>query len=310
MELSDDLPPPYEPDFDLLAVTDSDDPFMEACVELYKEVGILTVLTAENFPGPGHSFTRNEAVLCAMLMRVGKLCASMLAETVQKHGDQQLVLTRQILETIVNLVYLLDGDDERFDQYVQDSLVAEREFLGIIHENVKNRGEVELAIEERMRRSIEASADRAGVDLSSLPGRRKIGWPSVEQRLVAIGWADMYGAFRMGSNAIHGTWTDLDKHHLLEASDGGFEPRTSHASPQLQPLTATAVLILEVAGIYVEEFRANEVSLYRVRFQDLQRRLIRVDGARTLLRALQPFEMRLLVVRTGQATMLLPVVDG
>jgi hypothetical protein len=270
MQLSDDFPARYEPNFEVLAQTDSDDDFMEACVELYKEVGVLTVLAAEYVPGRHHSFTRNEAILCAMLMRIGKLCASMLSETVQKHGEQQLALTRQILETLVNLIYLLEGDEARFDKYVQDSLVAEREFLAIIQENVKKRGESELAIEERMRRSIESSANRAGIDLSSLPGRKQIGWPSVEQRLAAVGWAGMYGAFRMGSNAIHGTWTDLDKHHLLEKPNGGFEPRTSHAFPQPQPLTATGLLILDVVHSYVKKVSADEAERYRERIQDLQ----------------------------------------
>jgi hypothetical protein len=133
-----------------------------------------------------------------------------------------MAITRQVLETATNIIYLLRGGDERYDAFVFDSLIAERELADIIRTNIETRGGEALPIEERMLGSITATAAGARVDLDSIPSKSKNNWPSIVIRLRDLGLEDLYVVFRLGSTAIHGGWPDIYLHHLDDKGDGRF----------------------------------------------------------------------------------------
>ncbi|WP_141698387.1 DUF5677 domain-containing protein [Streptomyces lushanensis] len=147
--------------------------------------------------------------------------------------------TGAAIETLATPVCLIgdDGNGDRFDQYVMNSLVAERELLADVQKNVERRDGEVWPIEERMKRSIAKTAKAAGIeDVSKLPGRARIGYPSTEARIKLLG-PNAYLAYRMGSVEVHGEWNGLYRNHSpLEGLQ--FSPNVNglHVRPQI-PLT-------------------------------------------------------------------------
>src|SRR5205823_3715040 len=148
----------------------------EAAFALLKATTIHAYIAASILPTSGLS--RNEAILTGFLLKLSKLGKAMVGMSATLGSDRQLALAREALEASATFAYLLaDADGTRFDQYVQDSLVAEREQLRLITKNVKARGGESWAIEDSMTRSIQRTASDAGVsDVTALPSRREIGW--------------------------------------------------------------------------------------------------------------------------------------
>lgn len=217
--IAPELPDRYQPDWAALETATNENPFMSTGVELLKEAVGLCVIVAGVIPE--QPYDRDQAIRCGLLMRITRLAVAMLRDTCVGDGEQQMSVSRQVLDSVSTLLYLLDDQNgDRHKSYVEDSLLAERELLRNIQQRQKDTGEV-LPIEERMRRSIEESAKAAGIDPLMVPSRKKIGWPSAEVRARELG-STAYSAYRMGSGALHGTWHTVYRHHL-RAVEGGFE---------------------------------------------------------------------------------------
>jgi hypothetical protein len=87
----------------------------------------------------------------------------------------------------------------------------------------------------------------------------------------------LYEAFRMGSNALHGTWSDLYLHHLEETGDHTFAPRLDHATPRPQPLLASGALICTALREYTNRLGDVAAREFEPRLQSLVARLRLVD---------------------------------
>lgn len=270
------LPPSFVPDWASLQSATDEYPFMHAGVELLKESGTIALVAAGVIPKEPHQ--RDAAIRCGLLVRLAKLGRMMLADTCDVGGGQQLGLLRQMFETAAALLYLADDEDgSRHQAFVEDSLVAERELLvGINRRQARHPGGP-WAIEERMRRSIARSAAVAGVrDVSALPGRGQIGWPSVRQLAERLGPA-AYGAYRMCLSQIHPNWHDIFRNHLQEVN-GGFVPGFEGGSPRPQPLLTGALLTVLATEAYLKLRPAAEVSFFEALPDDLKDRLEYADG--------------------------------
>jgi hypothetical protein len=280
------LPQVYSPDMEALKRPTTESPYMEAAFYLLREAthwfSIIGALK------PTTPLGRNDAILRGLLVRTCKLLRLTLRELNERETFQQLSVSRDAIETLATLVYLIgdDGTGGRFDKYVMNSLVAERELLQDIQRNIKDRNGEPWPIEERMRRSIAATAKAAGIDdVSKLPGRARIGYPSAEERIKLLG-PSVYIGYRMGSVETHGDWNDIYRNHLL-FEDGEFSPNLSSydVRPQvplmlvklsvsvllnnierLAPDEATAGFLEPLLGDLVR--RAGEVDAHHERFLD------------------------------------------
>lgn len=224
---------------------------------------------------------RNDAILRGLVVRTCKLLRLTLRELNERETFQQLSVTRDAIETLATLVYLIrdDGTGARFDQYVMNSLVAERELLQDIQKNVKARNGESLPIEGRMQHSIAETAKAANIpDVSKLPGRKQIGYPKAEDRIKLLG-PNAYVAYRMGSVETHGDWNDIYRNHLL-FEGGEFVPNLGSydVRPQV-PLAltnlSTAVLLENIQDIVSDEAVAR---LIQPLLGDLTRRAGEVDA--------------------------------
>ena len=127
--------------------------------DLYKETGrLLTVTSAAyvGYPGDALKLQRNQAICAGLLIHISKLMTSVVKlSSGIEHGETVQALNRCIIESMVNVRYLLLKDSEAvYDKFVKNGLRPERELYNIIHANIKSRDGEQLAIEAGMLKSI------------------------------------------------------------------------------------------------------------------------------------------------------------
>ncbi|WP_432941546.1 DUF5677 domain-containing protein [Kribbella sp. CA-253562] len=278
---SETWPDEYKVDIASLDEAQSESPFLRASFELLKEATGLTALAAgltTNQSETGHD--RNCAVLVGHLVRMTKLMRTLIRAVVDGHGgDQQMQLVRQFIDSASTLAYLLeDADDSgRFQSYLMDSLIAEREFLMDVRRQVADRGGKRLPIEERIEQSIADTFASAGLDETQIPSRKKNGWPSAQERIALLGPV-AYVAFRMGSGAIHGSWHDIVRNHLEEVSPGLYAPNVDAAPLRPQSFFAMALLGVDCARRYIERRFPDEAELVTPRYDRFVAKLNDADA--------------------------------
>lgn len=257
------LPPPYEPDWKLLARSSDEEDFSRASFEILKECGGICAAIAGIQTREG--VNRNQAVCSGLANRLTKLARVIVRDLSNRETFQQLTIARQVFETAATLVYLLndEGDGARFTQYIGDSLVSEKMMLEDVQRNIDKRNGEELEIEKRLRSSIQKTASAAGIDdITKLPSRKDIGFPSIEERLKYLG-TGVYGAYRSGSSEVHGTWSDLYKYHLIQTGDDMFVPNPENPRVQPNVATTTTSVMARVFGAYLDWLGVEKItSLY------------------------------------------------
>lgn len=271
--------PVYEVDFEALELAKCEDEFLRISFELLREAGqLLSTIAGAVDEQHLDGFTRNEAILVGHIVRMTKLIREAIADIANCHGgDQQSALVRQFLDSMSTLKYLLENplDQARFDAYVFDSLIAEKEFLKEVRRQIQARGGQIFDIEERIVRSIELTFETAGVTEDEIPSRKDIGWPNAQTRLAPFG-PEAYSAYRTGSGAIHGSWYNLERNHLELIGDK-FHPNMNSAPERPQPLFVMG-LGVAIAKEYIDKCIPAARSIFDSRLDDFLQRLARVGA--------------------------------
>jgi hypothetical protein len=282
-ELTEDMfPEKYEPDWDKLSTSKSEAPHMEASFYLVRETAQWVTLVSSAHAAP--TTERNLAVNRGMLVRLAKLVRLMVRELAAKEHFQQMSINRSVLETVATLHYLLgdEGNGERYDQYIMNGLIPERELLANIKANIEKRNGIVLPIEARMQRSIEKTSAAAGIsDVSTIPARKNIGYPSAEARIKLLG-NEAYSSYRMGSVEVHGDWNDLYRNHL-NYEDGVYAPKFDDYEVRPQAPLVASMLIVSTVGQNIGKLLGIEdsslIGQLEEPLKDLMTRLVRVDSA-------------------------------
>lgn len=269
-----ELPEEYTPDWDKIAKAKNESIHGKASFELLKEAGIICTLVSAIIPD--NEYTRNEAIVYALLVKIAKLLKAIIAMTAHLGGDRLLVLFRELIEAMAILNYLLeDSDGSRFEKYVLNSLIVEREFAKKIAENQKTNKDREK-IETSMLKSIERTAKRAGIDdLSSLPSRSSINWPKFEQLIVDLN-SDLYLAYRTGSTVVHSEWNDLLRNHLLVDDQGKYEINFENVDVRPQPIYASGLLAVTTIQKFIATKKPDAIDVFEERLISLQERFSRI----------------------------------
>lgn len=274
IEIETMFPEKYEPNWDELKTPKNEDQFGEAAFELLKEAGVYSTLVAALIP---HTpLQRNDAILGAFVVKASKLALAIIAMSVHLGGDRLLALMRELIEELAILNYLLsDKDGSRFDQYIFNSLVSEREFVKTISSNTKKRNS-SLPIENSMMKSISETAISAGIkDLSTLPARKNINWPNAET-LISDMSQDIYLSYRSGSAVIHTQWADIFKNHLNQTEEGVFEINFDKVRVRPQPLYGAGIFIIISLEKYLLTKRPDALDVFKDRLSNLSGRIFRL----------------------------------
>lgn len=187
-------------------------------------------------------------VLRGILMRICKLINAQLALCYeQKFGDASEIIDRCIMESCVNLQWIIeeDGDVEiRLERFLADGLKADLKFADVIEENISRRNGNELPIETRMKSSIKKCCEDVGLTEENVKSSKKI--PNLYQRMPQSDSKETnYSAQqRMGSHAVHGTWANLQRYYLDH--DGQKWTIWPHPhSPDFRRVGATVLSVLD-----------------------------------------------------------------
>lgn len=256
----------------------------ELAFELYKEAGKLIALALSTSGSPQREpLPRNQAICAGLLMRLAKFQLVVLQLTSgSARGEVVQALNRCILETAVNLRFLIRRDDDCFyHQFVLHSLGPERELFNLIESNIKARGGEKLPIEERMLESIERVCRMSGVTITDVQTRYGDWGGGLLERLRFLGCVEYYlFVLRLPSHAVHGSWVDLALHHLKEAASGFEVDETWSPVDSRLLLPVCQVMILPAVADFVLKFLPDcaerDYMLHRI--SDLTNRMRQADA--------------------------------
>ena len=268
---------------ELLEVAQDERPFLEGAASLVTEFGELASLLVQAWAPPARASARDEAILCALAVRIVKLTRRLAAETYEGRAELQLLLDREIFVSTAAMAYLLRGGGDRFEALVRDSLRADRAVWRHLDGNFELRGGEALPMEQRMRERLARSFELAGVDPDAPEGDAPEGdvlaWPSLDEQLAAIGEPDAHRMHQLGADSIHGLWNELHTHHLRGGSRdaGDLEPRLEWTAAQVQPLTAVAIQASRVMAAWSRRIGHETAEAFRDKFLDIAGRAALVD---------------------------------
>lgn len=258
LTLEDFKIPKTEINIEKIKKYDDEDQFMSLAVELFKEVSQITCILScacrlddKNNP---RKWSRDEAILGGLMIRLSKLQIALLDQVCQKRLEIANIIFRCIGECLINLRYLLgEGKSDLYEEYIEYSLREEKRLLNKINANVSKRG-YELPIETRIKISIERAFHKSSFSPNEVDETRWKPWgDKIFERARKVNMEEIYFAmFSLPSHAVHGNWQDLITYHL-EYENGEFSPKTEWGYPRPQPLFAAAFLSAEINKLYLDE---------------------------------------------------------
>ena len=264
-----------------LEVARDERPFLEGAAGLVTEFGELASLLVRAWAPPPEgaaASARNEAILCALAVRIVKLTRRLVGETYEGRAELQLLLDREIFVSTAAMAYLLRGGGDRFEAFVRDGLRADRAVWRHLDGNRDLRDGETLPMEQRMRERLARSFELAG-ESPDEPEEGEPAWPSLGEQLAAIGEPDAHRMHQLGADAIHGLWNELHTHHLRAGLGGGadLEPRLEWTAAQVQPLTAVAIQASRVMAAWSRRIGHETAEAFRDKFLDIAGRAALVD---------------------------------
>jgi hypothetical protein len=175
-------------------------------------------------------------------------CARLILGTMElshkgKFGETTAIILRCIFETGIKIVWLcIDGSQNKFELYINDSLKPEIELKDKIKECIEKRKGRVVEIENRMLDSIKYHIKEAQTSEEKIRNSKKM--PDIATLVKNTNFDRiMYLVnYRLGSHHIHGTWPSL-LFHYLEKADDGFIPRGNNVATRANELLMTSLIM-------------------------------------------------------------------
>lgn len=237
----------------------SSDEFMQLGFELTKEITCFLIMVAglskADEKNKKIALSRNDAIILGLMIRLMKLYQSFLDNVRQRHFEIVVIISRCIVETAVNIIYLLDDiNDKKFDDYILYSLCVEKDFLEHIEKNIKERGH-ELNIETRMKTSIDRSFLMSGIEITDIQKKKMLQWQrdGIFGRFKKIDMQGFYSLYSLLCHSAHGNWQDLLFYNLEKEGDM-FYGKYDWTTPDLRGVLPYNLIILDVCKRYLAFF--------------------------------------------------------
>ncbi len=291
MELHDEMEALLGPSInvteEMLEACRTNDQFGPLVFELYKEAASLVCVSSDFHLGDSEEsikLSRDQAICAGLLVRIAKYMVSIAKLSVDnEHGETIQALNRCIIESAVNLRYLVfKNDEEVYDRFVKHSLVAERELYDFIQANIMASGGEQLTIEQNMLSSIIDTCELSGVAVEEINPKSGSWGGSFRDKLTVLGydWPAYTILERIPSHAVHGDWVDLVKNHL-QRKDDGFEPNYERLNTDGGLLSPLGIFVVEAARDYLGTyFDSPDAEPLQRRLVSVQERLMTVESAR------------------------------
>jgi len=199
-------------------------------------------------------------VLRGHIVRMFKLYDTYIFLLVERRTETAFIILRALAETIINLRYLLMHiNTDVYKKYKRASLAYEKHLEDSILKNIQNRKD-KLPIEERMLKSIADTFFRSGLGHLEERELKKTQWGLKRQHLEVSGKAKDIGLysiyeylFKISSHFVHGSWHELDFHHLERKKDkwGTRPPQMHYTTPKPQLVEAISIFVLDALQQYL-----------------------------------------------------------
>lgn len=197
------------------------------------------------------------AVLIGLLNRCSRLMLSNVRlSSTRKYGETTSLLDRSISEAAIKVQWLCHKNDtDSFIRYLADGLKKDLILKEQIDGNIQNRDGNILVIEQRMLDSIQSCLGLSGLSEQEVNDARKL--PDLASMLNNLGYGDvLYTSIqRMGSHAVHGTWSEL-VFHYLEYENERFYPRDHDIDTQ----DAQFIVVIHLVLGAMESFIKHVIS--------------------------------------------------
>ena len=290
MEFTDDIEwligPPVEVTEEVLEACKANEQFGALVYELYKETAGLVSASSGTYlgiDGVEIKLDRNQAICAGLLVRISKYMSSVVKLSANmEHGEAVQALNRCIIESAVNLRFLLFVDDDAvYDRFVRTSLCAERRLYDTIVSNIENRGGERFVIEDIMLQSIAEVCKQSGIGIEEVDPQNRSWGSNFYEKLKDLGIEDGYvGMYMIPSHAVHGTWVDLILNHL-NSKEEGFEPNWGHLQTDGELLGPLAIFVIEAVRQYLRTFfDLSEANPLHERLDSVEERLKMVESSR------------------------------
>lgn len=262
----------------------SENDYMRLIVEMFKEMVTINhynsnALRLDEKENPRY-WTRDEAILGGMMVRLTKLLMGIIDLTCQHKWEIANILFRSAIETGINIRFLIKKNTkDAFQEYIKYSLKSEKKLWDRIKLNIKESGE-EQPIEKRMKKSIKKSFLKSGYKPDEIDYKQKSWGGSIYNRFEKVGWQKIYlGGFVLPSHAVHGNWEDILRNHIKE-TPSGYKPDSSWTNPRPQPLIMLILLVLEVNIDYLNDLlpECDDKTELLGKIDDLQFRAMKVNS--------------------------------
>ncbi len=210
--------------------------FRPILFEWYKFIGIFCVQISsisQDSPALRNIPSVQFAVLVGLLNRCSRL---MLANTrlssTGRYGETTRLLDRSISESAIKVQWLCHKDSlERFRRYLANGIKQDLMLKKQIEQNINNRDDNVLVIEERILTSIKKVLDLSELTEEEVNNAKPLQDFASMCNDLEYGDVLYTSVQRMGSHAVHGTWSEL-VFNYLEHENGKFHPRNHEISTQ------------------------------------------------------------------------------
>lgn len=197
------------------------------------------------------------AVLIGLLNRCSRLMlANVRLSSTRKYGETTSLLDRSISEAAIKVQWLCSkNNDDSFVRYLADGLKKDLILKAQITENIQNRSGNTLVIEQRMLDSIQNCINLSGLSEQDVNKAKKL--PDLASMCNDLEYGDvLYTSIqRMGSHAVHGTWSEL-VFHYIKYEDERFYPRDHEIDTQ----DAQYIVIIHLVLGAIESFLKYVIS--------------------------------------------------
>ncbi|MFA5309730.1 MAG: DUF5677 domain-containing protein [Dehalococcoidales bacterium] len=254
-----DFPFEQKPTFpaELWARCRKDNDFMPILFEWYKYIGGTCNIVASISrlsPAIRKMPALNYAILTGLLNRCSRLMLSVLRLSVtKKYGETIVLLDRSIYESAVTVQWLCCKDsDDCFKRYLAGGMKSDLKLKDHIQQSIDKRGGDILVIEKGMLASIQEYI--VSTELSEEQIRQINSLPDLWSMCRDVGLSEKFyiGTQRMGSHAVHGTWTALRGHYLKQDADGEYSLRDHDVRPHENQFMVIPLVILDTLKKFID----------------------------------------------------------
>lgn len=243
--------------------TESKD-FRPILFEWYKYVGIFCNIVAcisPDSPAIRKVHPIHYAILTGLLNRCSRLMLSNVRlSSIRKYGETTSLLDRSISETAIKVQWLCHKNNaESFVRYIADSLSQDLILKKQISENIANRNGNILEIEQRMLKSIDRYIKLSELSEQDINNAKRL--PNFYSMCDDLKLGELFytAIQRMGSHAVHGTWSELVANYL-QHENGRFHPRDHEIDTQDVQFIVVIRLVLG-AMKYFLKYVVSDISI-------------------------------------------------